>query len=101
MGINWYSLGRIDDNLEHPSSVDMILVFDCLILEGLDMNFGQIIGLVILGIVVLAMANRNKIGFANQPGRKTTKTPPIECEVCGTVFDSLPEYLGHKCQEKT
>jgi hypothetical protein len=65
------------------------------------MDIMQILGLVLVGIVMAAMANRNRIGFANKPGRKTTKTPPIECEVCGTIFDSLPDYLSHKCPEKT
>ena len=65
------------------------------------MDLIQLISLVLLVIVIVALANRNRLGFANQPRQKRTKSPPIECEVCGTIFDSTSEYLAHQCPNKT
>lgn len=63
------------------------------------MNVLQILGIVLVGIVMVAMANRNRIGFANKPREKRTRDTPIVCEVCGETFDTLSEYMSHEHSE--
>jgi hypothetical protein len=60
----------------------------------------QILAIVLVGIVLAATANRNRIGFANKPREKRTRNTPITCEVCGNVYNTLHDYLSHECPKK-
>jgi hypothetical protein len=64
------------------------------------MNAIQILGLVLVGIVLAATANRNRLGFVNKPREKRTRDTPITCEICGNIFDTLHDYMSHECPKK-
>jgi hypothetical protein len=58
------------------------------------MNLMQMLGLLFVGLIIAATANRNRIGFANKP-RKTSRT----CTTCGAEFDTVSEFMSHECNE--